>query len=265
MPALFALARSAFQRQFAYRAANLAGLITNLFFGLLRAAVVIALFDARGGAPVAGYGLRESVTFMGVAQALIGWVALWGWWDLLRSVKTGEIANDLQRPVDFFWYWAAQDFGRAISQLLMRGIPLLLAFGLAYPIVWPADAGQATLLGISLGLAWFGSFAWRFMFSLVAFWTTDAMGVARIAIFVQMFLAGFFLPITFFPDAVGGIIRLLPFAGMVNTPIEIFVNVARGPDALAAVALQTFWAAALYLGARLVLAAGIRRLTILGG
>ena len=52
---------------------------------------------------------------------------------------------------------------------------------------------------------------------------------------------------------------------MVNTPIEIFVNVARGPDALAAVALQTFWAAALYLGARLVLAAGIRRLTILGG
>lgn len=265
MPSLLALARSAFQRQFAYRAANLAGLVTNLFFGLLRAAVVIALFDARGGAPVAGYGLRESVTFMGVAQALIGWVALWGWWDLLRSVKTGEIANDLQRPVDFFWYWAAQDFGRAISQLLMRGIPLLLAFGLAYPIVWPADAGQAALLGISLGLAWFGSFAWRFMFSLVAFWTTDAMGVARIAIFVQMFLAGFFLPITFFPDAVGGIIRLLPFAGMVNTPIEIFVNVARGPDALAAVALQTFWAAALYLGARLVLAAGIRRLTILGG
>ena len=265
MPALFALARSAFQRQFAYRAANLAGLITNLFFGLLRAAVVIALFEARGNAPVAGYGLRESVTFMGVAQALIGWVALWGWWDLLRSVKTGEIANDLQRPVDFFWYWAAQDFGRAVSQLLMRGIPLLLAFGFAYPIVLPANAGQTALLALSLGLAWFCSFAWRFMFSLVAFWTTDAMGVARIAIFVQMFLAGFFLPITFFPDAISAAIRLSPFPGMINTPIEIFVNVSRGMDALTAIALQVFWAAALYLGARLALASGIRRLTIQGG
>lgn len=265
MPALLALARSAFQRQFAYRAANLAGLITNLFFGLLRAAVVIALFEARGDVPVGGYGLRESVTFMGVAQAMIGVVALWGWWDLLRSVKTGEIANDLQRPVDFFWYWAAQDFGRAMSQLLMRGIPLLLAFGLAYPIVLPADAGQTALLGVSLALAWFCSFAWRFTFSLVAFWTTDAVGVARIAMFVQMFLAGFFLPVAFFPESIAAVIRMLPFVGMVNTPIDLFVNAARGGDALVAVALQAFWAIALFLGARVVLASGIRRLTIQGG
>jgi ABC-2 type transport system permease protein len=180
-------------------------------------------------------------------------------------VKTGEIANDLQRPVDFFWYWAAQDLGRAVSQALMRGIPLLLAFGIAYPIVLPADPGQAALLGVSLGLAWFCAFAWRFMFSLVAFWTSDAMGVARIAIFVQMFLAGFFLPVAFFPEPVAAVMRALPFIGMVNTPVDLFVNAARGGDALAAVALQAFWAIALFLGARAVLASGIRRLTIQGG
>jgi len=41
------LARLAFQRQFAYRAANLAGLATNVFFGALRAYVLLALFDAQ--------------------------------------------------------------------------------------------------------------------------------------------------------------------------------------------------------------------------
>lgn len=265
MSALAALARSAFQRQFAYRAANVAGLLTNLFFGMLRASVVVALFEARGGAPVGGYGIRESVTFMAIAQALLGWVALWGWWDLIRSVKSGEVANDLQRPVDFFWCWAAQDFGRALAQLIVRGIPLTLAFAAFYPLVAPADSGQWGLFVVSLLLAWFCAFTWRFLFSLAAFWITDAVGIARIAIFIQMFLAGFFVPIGFFPDGLAQVMRALPFAGMMGTPIDVFVNIAQGGPALVAIGLQAFWALVLYGLARLLLASGVRRLTILGG
>src|SRR5207244_8876069 len=41
------VARRAFQRQLAYRTANLAGLITNGCFGYLRAAVILALYHAR--------------------------------------------------------------------------------------------------------------------------------------------------------------------------------------------------------------------------
>jgi ABC-2 type transport system permease protein len=46
-----ALIRMAFQRQLTYRAATLAGLATNVFFGALRAYVLVALF---GGLFVAG-------------------------------------------------------------------------------------------------------------------------------------------------------------------------------------------------------------------
>ena len=41
------LCRLSFQRPLTYRAAKLAGLLTNLFFGLLRAAVMVALYGAR--------------------------------------------------------------------------------------------------------------------------------------------------------------------------------------------------------------------------
>ena len=41
------LARKAAQRQLAYRQANLAGLLTNLFFGALRAYALIALYGVR--------------------------------------------------------------------------------------------------------------------------------------------------------------------------------------------------------------------------
>jgi ABC-2 type transport system permease protein len=46
-----ALARMSWHRQHAYRAANLAGLVTNLFFGFLRASVLVALFAARIASP----------------------------------------------------------------------------------------------------------------------------------------------------------------------------------------------------------------------
>ena len=116
-----ALARMAFQRQLAYRFANLSGLLTNGFFGLLRAYVLIALFGARHAGRVAGYSVQDAITYTGLTQALIAYIALWGWWDLMRSIRTGEVASDLSRPLDFFWYWCAQDFGRAAAQLLVRG------------------------------------------------------------------------------------------------------------------------------------------------
>jgi len=54
------LAQKAAQRQLAYRQANLAGLLTNLFFGALRAYVLIALYGARS--QIAGYTMAAAVT-----------------------------------------------------------------------------------------------------------------------------------------------------------------------------------------------------------
>jgi ABC-2 type transport system permease protein len=68
-------------RQIAYRAATLAGLATNFFFGLLRAAVIVALYGARQ--QVAGMSLQGAVTYTGIAQASIGFLALFSWYDLI--------------------------------------------------------------------------------------------------------------------------------------------------------------------------------------
>ena len=87
LPAYLALARLAFQRQFAYRAANLAGLATNVFFGALRAYVLLALFDAQSAERVAGYSAQDAVTFTGLAQALLAYIAIFSWWDMMQSIR----------------------------------------------------------------------------------------------------------------------------------------------------------------------------------
>jgi ABC-2 type transport system permease protein len=261
----FAIARMSWLRQHAYRAANVAGLITNVFFGFLRASVLVALFAARGEPEVSGYSLRDAITYTGLTQALIVWVALWGWWDLIRAIKTGDIASDLQRPVQLFWYWCAQDAGRALSQFATRSLPIMLIYAVLFRIALPHSADQWLGFGLSMLLAWLCSFAWRFLYSLAGFWTTDAIGVGRAASFLVTFMSGFLMPVAFFPPWAQTLMRLTPFPSFVNTPTEIFVNVATGPRMLELLAAQAFWAAAMIAIAHLVLAAGVRRLTMQGG
>jgi ABC-2 type transport system permease protein len=59
--------------------------------------------------------------------------------------------------------------------------------------------------------------------------------------------------------------RLLPFASMVNTPVEVYLGVVSGPALAGALLIQVGWAIALVMLARTVLASGLRRLVIQGG
>jgi viologen exporter family transport system permease protein len=258
-----ALSRMAFQRQLAYRFANISGLLTNGFFGLLRAYVLIALFGARQN--VAGYSIRDAVTYTALTQGLIAYVAIFGWWDLMRSIRTGEVASDLARPLDFFWYWCAQDFGRAAAQLLVRGLPILAAYALVFQITLPPTPLHALALLAALALALFISFCWRFMVSLSAFWMQDAIGIGRMAWIVATFLSGFLMPVAFLPNWMQTFMHGTFFPAMINTVVEVYLGLLTGPALLSALAAQLLWAFLLYALARLVLAAGVRKLVIQGG
>src|SRR5574341_1144843 len=128
-----ALIRMSFQRQMTYRAAALAGLVTNAFFGVLHAYILVALFGARDN--VAGYSIPAAVTYVVLTQALIGYIAIWGWWEIVQSIRSGDIGGDLARPMDYFTYWAMRDIGRALAQALLRGVTIMLFFSLFFPVL----------------------------------------------------------------------------------------------------------------------------------
>src|SRR5207253_5970021 len=75
------VARTAFRRQLIYRWANLAGLLTNAFFGIISSSVIIALFQARHTA--GGFDLHESLRYQWLAQSLVMVVMPFGWSDLM--------------------------------------------------------------------------------------------------------------------------------------------------------------------------------------
>ncbi len=87
MRLFFELARRSFQRYLTYRAATVAGLVTNLFFGLMRVAVLLALYGEQ--TEVQGFTIPDVITYTGLTQAIIAYLSMFGWYDLMNSVHSG--------------------------------------------------------------------------------------------------------------------------------------------------------------------------------
>jgi viologen exporter family transport system permease protein len=257
------VARRALQRQFAYRVENLAGLFTNAFFGYLRAAVFVAAYQTTSN--IGGYDAQSAVTYQWISQAMIMVVALWGWWDIELTIRSGDVVSDLARPFSYLAFWLARDVGRAIYFAVFRGVPIMLIGQLVTGLAWPASAVQWADFFVSLILAQLVSFGFRFLLNVSAFWTTDARGLGSLALAATMFLGGFVVPIRYFPDWAQPLCLALPFASITQTPSDIFVGRLTSTDVLGPLALQVAWAIVLLLAAQLCTLMATRRVVIQGG
>ena len=263
MRTLLALTRLAIQRQFTYRAAAMAGLATNFFFGLLRAAVMVALYGNQS--QVNGMTLQDAITFTGLSQACIAFLSLFGWLEIVYSVNSGQVGADLLKPMSYFGFWMAQDLGRSLVNLLVRGLPIMAFYALVFDITVPASTAQWAALALALTFAWMTSFAWRFLINLSAFWSPNAVGFCRLFFALSWFLSGFFMPLRFFPEWFQRLCYLTPFPQMINTPIEIYLGQLSRAQTLQALSVQVAWIVALVVFGQIILMSGVRRLVIQGG
>lgn len=263
MRLIWELSRRSFQRHLTYRAAAIAGLVTNLFFGLLRAAVLVALYGARQ--EMSGVSLQGAVSYTGLTQALIAYLTLFGWYPIMDSVASGEVAADLLKPLDYYTFWLSQDIGRSLAALIMRSTPLMLFYAIAFDLTFPESPLQWGALILGMILSMLVSFSWRFLVNLAAFFTPNALGVGRFAFGFSWVLSGFFLPLRFHPEWFIRLAEMTPFPAMVNTIVEIYLGVLSGPEMLGALLQQLVWLVILVFLGQIVLRAGVRRLVIQGG
>jgi ABC-2 type transport system permease protein len=258
------IARRGFRRYAAYRSATLAGAFTNTVFGVLRCYILLAVFTQR--THVGDLSASDAVTFSLLAQSTLMVTALFaGGTEIALRIRTGDIVSDLYRPVDFQRYWLAHDTGRAVYQASWRALPPFVVGALIFDVRLPHHAVTWLAFVVAMVLALLVSFGIRFLIGLSAFWLLDDRGASQLAMVVQLFLSGFLVPIQFFPHWLATVSRALPFAAMVQIPMEVFLEKHTGPALAGVFALQLGWAVALYAAGVAVLAAATRRVVIQGG
>ena len=257
------VARMGFRRYATYRGATLGGLVTNTVFGFMRTYVLLAVIREAG--EVGGYDARDAVTYVWLIQGLLAVVYIWGWDLISARVRTGEVATDLSRPVDFQGWWLAMDLGRAAFHVMTRGVIPFLVGAAFFAVRVPGHVGQWVAFLVSVMLAVVVSFALRFLVELTAFWWLDANGVRLVFGLMHNLLSGFAVPLVFIPGAIGTLLLWLPFAATLQVPVDIFIGRHTGMAAIGQLALQLCWAAAVLALGRVVLSRATRKLVLQGG
>jgi ABC-2 type transport system permease protein len=261
--AYWALAVSGYRRFASYRGATLAGAFTNCVFGLMRGYVLLTVVAGRPR--VGGYDAADTLTYVWLVQGLLMVAYLWGWNELAVRITTGDIVVDLGRPVDLQGAWLASDLGRAAYHTLFRGLPPVLLGELLFRLRVPSDPLIWLAFPVSVVLASAVSFAMRFLVNLCVFWLLDYRGILNVSALLWTFLCGSVVPLAFLPDGPRAAVEAMPFAAVLQVPIDVFLGKHRGLDLAGALAFQAGWALALLGLGRLVLAAGVRRLVVQGG
>ncbi|MFI1730258.1 ABC transporter permease [Streptomyces acidicola] len=258
-----AVAAGGFRRYATYRAATAAGVFTNTVFGFILAYTYIALWAEKPH--LGGYDQSQALTYVWVGQCLYATLAIQGGGaekDLMDRIRTGEIAVDLYRPADLQLWWLAGDVGRALFQMLGRGV-IPFAFGaLFFPMALPTDVTPWAAFVVTLLLATVVSFAIRYLAALSVFWFMDGMGVNQALMITGVFFSGIVLPLNAFPGVFGDIVQVLPWAAQIQMPADVLMGET---DPLGAFAFQAAWAAVLLAAGRLVQSAATRRVVVQGG
>ena len=256
------VARQTARRLTTYRGATFAGVVTNTVFGFIMAYVLLAVFRERP--EIGGFDATDAVTFTFVSQALLMVVGMFGNIEMAERVRTGEVTMDLCRPYDHQLWWGAVTYGKAAFYLLFRGLPPFVAGALVLHVRLPG-AADALAFVVSVVIAIAVAFAWGYLLQLSAFWIVDVRGPNQVGWFVAQLLSGSLVPIVLFPQWLETTARVLPFASMLQLPIEVFLGKHDGGDLAAVWFVQVWWAMALGLLGRLVLARAVRKVVLHGG
>lgn len=258
MRAYARLALAGFRRYSTYRQAMVAGMATNVAFGLLRMAVLVAAV-AQG--PIAGYDVAATATYVWLGQGLMAVVVLWGDKHLAERIRSGDVVVDLYRPWHLQLAMFAEDVGRAGYAVAVRLVPPVAFGALLFPFRWPAPS-TLPVFAVSAALAVAVSFGLRFMLNAATFWLLDHRGLISLYTVTVWLLCGLAVPLAFFPDWARSILWSTPFPAMLQAPIDVFLEQGSPWPILG---YQAFWAVAVLAAGHLVLGRAVRRVVVQGG
>lgn len=261
-----AVAVRAFRRYSTYTVATLAGIFTNSVFGVIISFVYIAVWKQNPDA--GGYDVSDALTYAWLGQAMIMTVAIWGGGatdDLAERIRTGDVAIDLYRPVNFLGWWLASDLGRAAYHLLTRGLAPTVVGALLFDLRFPASAAVWLMFAVSVVLAVVVSFGLRMLVSASAFWLLDDSGVKNLNAVFAMFFSGLVVPLVLFPGWTRELAMALPWSAFLQVPADIWLGKRSGLEAWTGLGFQVLWGIVLLALCHAVLRLADRKVVVQGG
>ncbi len=263
MRAYWTLFSARFRVLLQYRAAALAGFTTQLFWGFIRMMIFTAFYESSTVQhPMT---LQETVNYIWLTQAFLLLVPWGNDREVEQLIRTGNVAYELIRPLDLYWFWFSRALALRIAPLILRAIPI---FTLAY-FIFDLQLPQSPGAILAFVLTTFGgmlvSSAITVLSTITLFWTISGEGFSRIFSYFSILMSGLVIPLPLFPEWSQSAIRLLPFRCFLDIPFRLYMGHIPVQETISLFLFQMLWVVLLIIPGRLILRSGTKRIVIQGG
>ncbi|MFD0588476.1 ABC transporter permease [Paenibacillus sp. GCM10027627] len=267
MKAYVSIWRLRFINGMQYRAAALAGLATQLFFGFVFIMIYAAFYS--GGTIAAPISLQQIITYIWLQQVFLSFIMLWFRdQELFDLITSGNIAYELCRPMALYPHWYSKLLAQRVSSALLRSFPMLAVLFIIpepYRMSLPPSFASFGLFLIALVLGLLVIVSISMLIYISVFWTMSPIGSILMISVAGEFLAGMIIPLPLMPPWLQNIAYALPFRWTTDFPFRVYSGHIPVHEAVWGIGIQLLWLAVLVSVGRLLMRKALRSVVVQGG
>ena len=250
-----------------YRAAALAGIATQAFFGFVYVFIYTAFYESGSSKLPMEY--DKLISYLWFCQAFFAIVNLWYKdHEIINLIKTGNVAYELCRPQDIYFMWVSKIMGERLSATLLRCFPIII-LSLLLPSPYNLNLSITFLrLVIFLGSFILSIFLMSFLtvlYHVLCLFTVDDKGIVNIFMVVADILSGLVIPIPFFPVFMRKITNILPFRYISDFPFRLYVGDITIKEGYIGIIVQIVWIVILLILGRILIKKALKNVVVQGG
>lgn len=262
MKKYFSLIQGSAQRAISYRSNFLinSGITCLLFFSSFY--LWNCIYTGRD--EIASYSWDDMKTYLFVSfisNAFLSWYAESA---LSKKILDGTVEMDLLKPLGFQTARLAESIGSTLFEVVIVFV-LTIPMKYVFNILLPASATVWILFLCSLVLSILCKFAIIYIFSMFCFCTTSYIGVSWARQAITNLLSGAVIPLTFLPDKIQDILKIMPFQYVVDIPANILLNTYEVDHSVNLLIIGIGWTILLFILGKALYSLLIQKLTINGG
>ena len=250
-----------------YRAAALAGISTQIFFGIVYITVYVAFYES--DATSLPMKLSELVSYLWLNQCFFSLIYMWYKdKEIINLIKLGNIAYELCRPQNLYLMWASKLLGERLSKVLLRFLPVII-FAVLLPSPFNLSL-ETTILRfilfiISLVFSSILVTVLILLYHIICLFTLDEKGIVNMFMVTSDILSGLVIPIPFFPSYLQKITNILPFRYVSDFPFRLYVGNITINEGLISLIIQLVWIVILVILGNMLMKKALKKAVIQGG
>ncbi len=255
--------RISFHKMLAYRVSYLIGVITYI----IHVSVYYFLYKAlyHQSHTINGYDLQQMVTYVA-----IGWISKSFYLnyidrELTEEVKSGHVAMDLIKPIDFQLMCFARGLGQSLFRIVLFTPPIIIVTTCMFPISGPASPVHMFFFILSTFLSVLIYSGINYTIGLLSIFFLSISGILYSKNMIIELLSGLLIPLDWFPLWFQKFSAFLPFQAIAFLPLKIYLGRLDGSGLVYAISLQFLWVIITMLIGRLVWKICQRQILIQGG